>query len=69
MPFHVADALMRTGQSQHIGQALLTTGAAGWLTLSPDKFALPSLPVANKVNRWLMLVAGRLFSTLQVTPS
>ena len=48
MPFHVAHALVRAGQSKHIGQAL-----------SPDK-----------VSRWLMLVVGRLFSTLvQVTPS
>ena len=26
---------------------VLTTGAAGWLTLSSDKFTLPSLPVAS----------------------
>jgi hypothetical protein len=37
------------GETQHTGQALLTTGAAGWLTLSPDKVTSASLPVADKV--------------------
>ena len=53
----VARALVRAGQSQHTGQALLTTGAAEWLTLSPDKVTRPSLRVAGKVtNKYLPLV-------------
>ena len=53
---------MRAGESQHIGQALLTTGAAEWLTLSSDKVPRRSLPVANKVTRCRCLWSG-LFST------
>jgi hypothetical protein len=37
------------GESQHTGQALLTTGAVGRLTLSSDKVTIRRLPVANKV--------------------
>jgi hypothetical protein len=55
---------MRAGQSQHIGQALLTTGAAEWLTLSSDKVTRQSLLVANKVIDALIPVVGRLVSTL-----
>ena len=59
----VARALLRAGQSQHIGQALLTTGAVGWLTLSSDKVFRPSLPGTNKVTHPLIPVVGRLIST------
>ena len=34
---------------------LLTTGAAGWLTFSPDKFSGASLPLANKLSIRLRL--------------
>ena len=55
---------MSAGLSPHIGQALLTTGAVGWLTLSSDKVTIRRLPVANKLTHLLIPVVGRLFSAL-----
>src|ERR1022692_4430366 len=54
----VARTLLSAGQAQHTGQALLTTGAGRWLTLSPDKVTLSSLPVANKVTHSLIPWSG-----------
>ena len=44
---HVDLYILTTSEATKV--SLLTTGAAGWLTLYPDKITSPSLPMADKV--------------------